>query len=373
MPEAPAAPVRCRVAIIGGGPAGCASALALAQRGIDGVVIVEAGDYGRPRVGESLPPDIRLLLDRLGVWPAFQQQGHERCLGSCSLWGSDVLGHNDFLGNPHGSGWHLDRQRFERWLCEQARARGATLLSRSRLGAVTATADGYRVVLHGPERHGHEVRADYLIDASGQPAHLARRLGARKLELDQLISLQGFFSRPADTAASRLTLLEAVEYGWWYRASLPGERLCIALTCDRPSLRSRGARDWRRWLNLLAATRHCSRDLQGHAFQPAQMILSTAPSCRLEPLIGPRWLAVGDAAASFDPLMARGVHKALEDGLAAAGVIAGWMRDDDSDARTYVQQVEQRYDQFRQMRSYFYGQERRWPDSPFWLARQARV
>lgn len=357
----------CRVAIVGGGPAGCAAALALLQRGLDGVVLIEAGDYGRPRVGESLPPDTRELLMRLGLWEAFRQQGHDPCLGSCSAWGDDQIGYNDFISNPHGSGWHLDRQRFERWLADEAVARGARLLGGTRLNALEPTAQGYRLHLRG--QAPHTLHADYLIDASGGHARAARLLGARFQELDQLICLYGFFTRPATAAANHLTLLEATEYGWWYRASLPDGQLCIALACDQPGLRELGANDWRRWLNLLADTRHAAANLEGHGFDPSRMLASPAPSCRLDRVTGHRWLAVGDAASRFDPLLARGIHKALEDGIAAADVIAGWLANDDEPAQHYEEQFQQRYQEFRDMRHYLYAQERRWPESPFWQAR----
>src|SRR6187549_1177938 len=105
---------RFQVAVVGGGPAGAATALALRRRGVADVLLVEAGDYRGVRFGESVPPDLRLPLDALGLWTSFVAQGHEPCLGSCSVWGSAQPGYNDFLFNPHGHGWHLDRARFDR-------------------------------------------------------------------------------------------------------------------------------------------------------------------------------------------------------------------------------------------------------------------
>ncbi len=64
-PESAPAPAY-EVVILGGGPAGCATALALRRRGVSGILIVEAGDYNTIRVGESIPPDTRLLLGRFG-------------------------------------------------------------------------------------------------------------------------------------------------------------------------------------------------------------------------------------------------------------------------------------------------------------------
>nr|WP_298169170.1 FAD-dependent oxidoreductase [uncultured Pseudomonas sp.] len=363
----------CRVAIIGGGPAGCAAALALTGAGIDGVQLIEAGDYSRQRVGESLPPDTRLLLAKLGVWDQFRQQQHDPCLGSCSAWGSDELGYNDFLSNPQGHGWHLDRRRFERWLADAAQARGVELRTHTRLSAVETNDEGYRLELRGPAQHSEYLYADYVIDASGGHARFARLVGARPIELDQLICVYGFFTSPAEATNSRLTLLEAAEYGWWYRATLPDGQLCIALACDQPGLRQLKAGEWRNWLNLLADTRHTASNLQGYGFEPGSMLTSPATSYRLDRVVGQNWLAAGDAASSFDPLMARGIHKALEDGIAAAEAIIGWLHGDASAAERHARQIEQRYSEFREMRRYLYAQEQRWPQSDFWQARQLRA
>jgi len=101
------------VVVLGGGPAGCAAAIALRQHEVDRVLVVEAGHYEAERIGEGIPPDTRTLLQRLGVWNEFLKEGHDACLGSCSSWGTAELGFNDFLFNPLGNGWHLERKRFD--------------------------------------------------------------------------------------------------------------------------------------------------------------------------------------------------------------------------------------------------------------------
>ncbi|HKS99304.1 MAG TPA: hypothetical protein VJT31_07225, partial [Rugosimonospora sp.] len=90
--------------------------------------LVDPGDR-RETVGETIPPDARLPLAQLGVWDAFLAQRHLPCLGSCSSWGSDTLGYNDFVLNPQGHGWHLDRPRFDALLREAAVKTGVTLLA----------------------------------------------------------------------------------------------------------------------------------------------------------------------------------------------------------------------------------------------------
>jgi flavin-dependent dehydrogenase len=357
----------CQVAIIGAGPAGCAAAIALARSGIDGVVVFDAGRSARPQIGESLPPDIRPLLQQLGLWDAFTGQGHARCLGSCSAWGSHTLGYNDFVLNPLGPGWHLDRPAFDQWLAARVRAAGITLREARLVRA--AVTNGHELQMRrGP--HHESWRARFVIDASGTSARFSRLQGARRESLDQLFFVHGFFQRPPNAAENRLGMVESVMDGWWYRASLPRARLCIALACDQTTLRRRRLDHWRPWLDALAETRHVARGLEGHVFLRDEMRIMPAPSARLRPAVGNGWLAAGDAADSFDPLLARGIHKAIEDGIAAAAVITRWLRVGVDSAPDYRDALATRHAVYVRMREYFYAREARWPQAPFWRSRR---
>ncbi|HEU4883779.1 MAG TPA: NAD(P)-binding protein, partial [Longimicrobium sp.] len=97
--------------VAGGGPAGCAAALALARAGRR-VLLVDAAPAGPP-LGEALPPVGRALLGELGLLEGFLGQGHAPSHGNASAWGSGALAAHDFLRGVHGHGWHLDRARFD--------------------------------------------------------------------------------------------------------------------------------------------------------------------------------------------------------------------------------------------------------------------
>ena len=56
--------------IVGGGPAGTATAIALARAGLRAAVI-EASGYDAFRIGETVPADLRAVLRELGVWESF--------------------------------------------------------------------------------------------------------------------------------------------------------------------------------------------------------------------------------------------------------------------------------------------------------------
>jgi 2-polyprenyl-6-methoxyphenol hydroxylase-like FAD-dependent oxidoreductase len=118
--------------VVGGGPAGAASALALRSRGFS-VVVLERSDYRDVRIGETLPPSIRKLLVSLGVWDQFLAEKHSPSYGIRSAWGQDYLYDNDFIFNPYGMGWHVDRARFDAMLARNAERAGAKLYRRAQL------------------------------------------------------------------------------------------------------------------------------------------------------------------------------------------------------------------------------------------------
>jgi hypothetical protein len=95
--------------------------------------------------------------------------------------------------------------------------------------------------------------------------------------------------------------------------------------------------------------------------------LALARSHLLHPVAGPRWLAIGDAASSFDPLSSQGIAKALRAGLRAADVIRTG-RDE-----AYGQQIAAEFERYLETREHFYRIEARWPQHPFWNRRHGKI
>lgn len=99
------------IAVVGGGPAGAATALCLARGGWR-IALLERRSLDQARAGETLPPEINPVLRNLGLWETFLSQSPLESPGVVSIWGSPVLSEVDFAGNPFGCGWHVDRKRF---------------------------------------------------------------------------------------------------------------------------------------------------------------------------------------------------------------------------------------------------------------------
>ena len=361
------------IAIVGGGPAGAATALALRRRGPGRVLLVEASHFDGPRIGESIPPDTRLLLAELGLWDSFAAEGHDPCHGSCSSWGTEELGYNDFLFNPYGPGWHLDRQRFDAWLAHAAEAAGARVCTGTRLSALQRLAGGgFSLRLSRAGGQEETVEAHLVVDATGRPSRIARQLGASRLLHDRLTFLYGFFPPGTGRRASSLTMLEAVPYGYWYAARLPDGRLVAAVAGDEQIVRDEGLHRLDAWRARLASTRHISGLLDVSPSSEVSLIACEAPSARLDRAAGLGWLAVGDAACAFDPLSSQGIHKSLSDGLRAAAALHASLNGDSHALVAYADAIESRFAEYLRNRAYLYSLEQRWADAPFWVRRRAR-
>lgn len=361
------------VVVLGGGVAGCATALALLQKGISKILVVESGNYENIRIGESIPPDTGLLLQKLGILADFLLENHQTCVGSCSSWGDDALGYNDFLFNPYGNGWHLDRRRFETFLAKKVVERGIELRTGTKFEkSEYLDGKGLRLQLRGYNQQTESIGARFVVDATGMSSCFARNRGARRLFLDQLIFAIAFFELSDSSHFSNLTMLEAVEYGWWYAAKLPNGRLVSAVASEPAIIKEMGLNRSDNWLSRLKKTNYISKELVGCHLIEDSLLICAAPSFLLNHTVGNGWLAVGDAASTYDPISSQGIYKALSDSLQAAIAIAAYFGGDKQSLRDYQSSITTRFDDYLENRNYFYQLEQRWPSSPFWKKRQER-
>jgi flavin-dependent dehydrogenase len=352
------------VIVLGGGPAGAAAGLALARKGL-AVALLAKPDRG-PAIGETVPPAIKRPLAQLGVWESFRAAAHRAAPGTVAIWGAAQPQENDFLFNPYGPGWHLDRIRFDAMLRAAARDAGVDLRCGVARDCTFAPGIGWKVLVDGA-RH-RTLAAQWMIDATGRNAWLARRMGARRHRADRLVALVRFAL--AGRTNEPRTLIEACADGWWYGASLPHSRVVVALFTDADLLPRGAAARAHLWDRMLART-----ELIAGIFRDcgtASAIHTTAAwSGRAHPCAGQNWLAIGDAAQCHDPLSGQGIARALRAALQAADYISAHGRhgatlDDPVSAN------EREYETYLGARRLHYGREQRWPQRPFWQRRGLR-
>jgi flavin-dependent dehydrogenase len=362
---------RPRVVVIGGGPAGASCAHALAPCGVATLVLERSDGSGNP-FGETLAPSANPLLQRLGMAGALSASEAAPCHGDRSAWGGDGgLVERDALREPFGHGWHLDRPAFNAALLAMAADAGATVWRRARATTLDRMAQGWRIGVDAPSGR-RTIAGEFVVDATGRAALLARRSGLRRRTLDRLVGAIAAFDPVAPTIRDTTTLVEAAETGWWYSAPLPNRRLVVAWFTDPDLLALAGA--WRLdgWERLLATSGATfGRVARAGASRPRSLQIAAAGSSLWPRVAGDGWIAVGDAAATFDPLSSHGIGSALASGAQAAEAVAATLAGDSTAAGAYHDRLLAQYARYWAMRRAYYGLERRWPDAPFWLRRQA--
>ncbi len=366
-----------RVVIVGGGPAGAVAARVLASRGVRPIVL-EALATPQLKVGETLPPGLNPLLRHLGLDTWLQADGHLRSQGNRSFWGSTRPAESPFLANAFGNGWHVDRRRFEARLAETAQEAGTEWRWGARLASCMRSGRPGRKwrieVVQAGRREALDV--DFVADATGRPARLARRLGARRVRYDRLTGITGLLESPTP-AADTYTLVEATPGGWWYSALLADGRLAVAFLTDgdllSPSLRCSRA-DPDAWWRLLLQTDSTRKRVAGSGyFLTAPLKIQPAESSRLDSIVGDGWIALGDAAAAYDPLSSHGVASAMGSGYYGGHAIADLLAGRAEARLAYLGLLEQAYGTYLAQQKELYAQEARWPDAPFWRRRQEGV
>ena len=360
---------RFDVAVIGGGPAGCSTALALARLGYR-CLVVEKSDYSSVRVGETFPAAIRRLLVDLGVWERFIASGYAPADAIHSIWGDRQTHKNDAMFDPYGPGWHVDRVHFDRMLATAAENARVQLLR-------TARVDSFAVMSHGSWRLKIEcsklpfvARAEFLVDASGRRCVVARRSGARRVALDRLIGVVAFF-RPyvRETLIPPAMLVESVQDGWWYSAPLPDQRIVVAYMTDADLLQKSDGPLLIRFAALLSAAAQTATRLQSYTLD-SEPTVSAANSSRLDQMWGDNWVAVGDAAMTVDPLSSQGVYKAMKSGSLAARAIARFSSGEPTALSDYGSDLCSEFDRYLPQLQYHYSLEQRWATRNFWRRRQ---
>ena len=360
------------IAIIGGGPAGSATAIALlnalkAQRSTEDI---ELCLFNRPKakgwnVGETIPPAATGVLHELGVPHILDKQIHSECTGSLSVWGSDQAVANDFMLDLSGTGFHLNRTAFDARLLQTAQACGAHLFDGYSLRSAR---DDYVLdfVVNGETRSFH---ADFVVDASGPSAAFARRLGIARNVIDEVISVYARIPCYSESFPSH-TLIEATAHGWWYVSNIPGNQCMVSFTTDKQHIAEHHLLHGNHWQHGYAQTRWIKQFLPVDDLRDAELHTASACSAILSACVGERWLAVGDAASSYDSISSAGITKALLQGKQAGEAIADFLLDNNSDSLArYQDSVFEQFNQYLGLRHYLYQREQRFADDSFWQRR----
>lgn len=358
------------VIIIGAGPAGTAYALAtLAQTSLRVAMLNKASRSGRYHIGESATPSVTHLLKQLDLPYHLTAFGHAPCYGSISQWGGSEVEEQDFIVQGQGNGWHLDRFAFDQWLRDEAQQRGAVLFDNSRLLKLGRVSDDFWGVSVQQDGREQCFTCQFLVDATGRASVAARKMGATRHQIDNLVALT-YLTRPNDHHdIAHLTLIESHPLGWWYSAGLPDGRAVVCFMSDADIVNHYHLMNDSVFLRLY----HESNQIRYNVPPPDardKLIVYRAHSGFIDQVAGPGWIAVGDAALGMDPLTSSGINCALADGIAGSEAMIAFFDDGNTQPlREHAGKINYSVESYLQERRRFYRREQRWKDSLFWKRR----
>lgn len=293
---------RFDVIVVGAGPAGCATAIACAQRGMR-VALLERATFPRHRPGETLHPAIEPLLAQLGMMPDLSEQPCLRHEGHWVQWDAAPR-FIKFGGDAAGPwrGFQVQRASFDAQLVKRACVLGVKIIQPCL--NPTVIREGNRIT--GVNVMSDRLTATYVVDASGRHGWLRRQLPIQWLEFSPiLIARYGYYQGDLELVNDAPRLI-ANKDGWQWIARVDNHLLhWTTLSFHLNSKLAAGSPETLKHLT------------------PAGPVRGAEVSWRLSNVpMAAGYVLVGDAAAILDPASSHGVLKALMSGMQAAQAIA---------------------------------------------------
>ncbi|MGB1506602.1 MAG: NAD(P)/FAD-dependent oxidoreductase [Acidimicrobiales bacterium] len=323
--------------IIGGGPAGAATAIRAARGGAT-VRLFEKGEKGRDKVcGDGLTPRAVAALDELDVdlTDAHRIAGLRMIAGRTQR---ELPWPDNGRFAPHGAVW--PRRRLDERLISLAGEAGAELEFNA--DAVPILDNG-RVV--GVEANGRRWRSDLVVVATGAPGNVARMLGAERDPDEPFgLAIRTYAASPrhADTHLEAcLTLRDehgtpVPGYGWMFPAGDGTVNIGVGALSTMKGFKKLN-------LNKLQASyRSLVEESWGLGPDLERPRAWRLPMSTLK-RHGPGWVAIGDAAGLVNPMNGEGIDYGLESGMLAADL---FLSDPGTTPDTYDRLIGQRFDSF---------------------------
>jgi geranylgeranyl reductase family protein len=335
------------VIVVGAGPAGAATAILLAERGLP-VTLLDRARFPRDKVcGEYLSPEAGRILDRLGVLKAVEGAGARPLRGMriTAPDGSVAVGDYPREGRWRGYRDHalaVRRRHLDLALVERARELGVRVREGARVtGVVTADAPGRprgRRRVAGVElapvgaAPAERLAARVVVGADGRASVIAHRLGAvRPHGWLSRVALVAYLEGMASDAERGEIFLAPPAYAI---ANPVGEgqvnlSLVVPLAVAR---REKG--DLAGYFDgAVRALPHLGERLGGARRVSAVRALGPL-AYHVTPPRQDGVLLVGDALGFLDPFTGEGVYTALRSAELAAEVIAAALASGDCSHRT---------------------------------------
>lgn len=325
------------VGIIGGGPAGAATAAYLAQAGLS-CAVFERELFPRPHVGESLVPSSTRVFREIGFLEQMERSGFPRKYGAAwtAPGGRRVYAHDwnglsadayagvrfDERAQPgvdQNYTWHVDRGRFDTMLLQHAHSLGATVYEGVTVRRVDFSDPAMPALEYAIGRRQVRTTVRMVVDASGRRTLLGNQLKLRVRDphFDQYALHTWFsgydrraFARTDERAEFIFVHFLPITDSWIWQIPITDEVTSIGVVTQRKHFaRARQERVEFFW-SCLESRPELAEGLR-RAEQLRPLKEEADYSYAMSGLCGDGFVLVGDAGRFVDPIFSTGVSIAL--------------------------------------------------------------
>jgi len=354
------------IGIIGGGPAGIASAIQLKQFGFY-VHLFDASTSDKITVGEHLAAEAIHELKKLQIPENLLYKHSIPCAEVQNAWGQPHIHFNESIFNPFGDSYILSRPDFDHALLSYCEQIGIRVFWNTRISKMNKIDSGWN--LH---YDGDELDVDFVVDASGRNSKFSfGSQHVKKPSKDALIGITKHLVSGKQTDKSYL-LVESTSNGWWYTVQISSGEFISTFMTDPKILTGSKLSHTEFWKRELENSIHTKERLLSVQV-PSETFIQSAHSQLAQKIAGENWVKVGDAAQSYDPLSSAGIIKGFKMGISCSSAIHNFMNGNVDAMMKYEQEVKNQYQEYTDKRDEYYQQETRWMDQPFWYRRVLSV